>query len=103
MDCDFCRADTVVKEYGCEDFVTTIVGSRTDKSIGAWMACADCARIIDMRDLDRLVDRAAKAIHVRMEADGHKIGAQEAVVTDIMLRGLYQAFFEHRTDAGKPV
>lgn len=56
--CDFCSCPQVFAIFDAEDFVQIpgVMGSR-----GGWMACEDCAPLVEARDWSALATRALEA------------------------------------------
>ncbi len=53
--CDFCSSqERPFKTFKCRDFAA----EEGVMSTGAWLACPDCAQIIDKRDRESLLQRA---------------------------------------------
>jgi hypothetical protein len=71
--CDFCSVSVpAVKEYLCEDFdmgtfIVEGMPSQTTHSTGSWLACKECAILIDADDRDSLAKRAAELIPINLE------------------------------------
>lgn len=95
--CDFCSQQPVCWSYPCQDFeFPEGIGS-----VGAWAACAECARLIDTDQREALAQRA---VHV---ADRNLIFGwtgptpipEEAVIA--RMRDVHARFFAHRH--GEPV
>jgi len=64
--CDFCTAEPTHRLYACRNFVWLNHGMCAHESIGAWAACAECARLVDGGRWSELTERALaqfKKIH----------------------------------------
>jgi hypothetical protein len=53
--CDFCSAVNPIYSYDCADFVTMETPLTTSQ--GAWLACKECAALIDAGAQQPLVNR----------------------------------------------
>jgi hypothetical protein len=64
--CDFCTAEPTRRFYACRDFVWLNHSKCAHPFIGAWAACAECARLVDGGRWSELTERALaqfKRIH----------------------------------------
>lgn len=59
LSCDFCSAVNPIYSYDCSDFVTMedTAGTPLTSSQGAWLACKECAALIDAGAQQPLVNR----------------------------------------------
>jgi hypothetical protein len=99
MDCDICTQPGVTYEFPCAEFDAIETDKETWGSTGSWMACNECALLIEKRDIDGMVTRAtATALK-----NDPKLKAIHVAALDIMLRALYEQFFIRRAGAGRRV
>lgn len=100
MTCDFCGGTPVTMEFPAEDFIAMETPRETSESLGAWMACTECAPLIEGAWLDDLLERAIAKYNA---AHPDEVSPKTQVALDIMLRGLYQSFFDHRIGPGRRI
>jgi hypothetical protein len=62
MICDFCSSSNVYKSYACEDFVHDVLSAVEVCSEGIWVACEECAKLIDADQWDELLSRAVRSM-----------------------------------------
>jgi hypothetical protein len=71
--CDFCSDPSPVRKFGADDFLLDVarpaIGLPALQSVGAWLACAACARAIDARDWSQLEDRAVTVFMAKYGLD----------------------------------
>ena len=83
--CDFCTDNPAAYCYPCQTFVVEAVGWR---SVGSWAACASCAALIELGNLEELARRST-----------HPRAGEPAVVTEArlgMVRAAHAAFMVNR-------
>lgn len=66
--CDFCSSPDLFYAYLASDFVAAEVpvpnvGTFVLSSLGAWLACRECTRLIEGRKWEDLLERALRAFH----------------------------------------
>lgn len=49
--CDHCSSPVIAWDYPCEDFEMTLPDGRTWVSKEGWIACAECAAVIERNEL----------------------------------------------------
>jgi hypothetical protein len=86
MICDFCSAPSPTREYPAWDFCVRNVPL---VSVREWWACATCARIIDMGDVEQLATRAVNCQAARLDAVRRELLRDE-------LRAFYGLFMRAR-------
>jgi len=86
--CDFCSGRPVVFTYEAQDFETV---ESVMQSVGAWAACAECAKLVDDRNIEGLLDRVLAApLFARMVRDAP--GEHQSMLRE-KLKEDYYAFF----------
>jgi hypothetical protein len=95
--CDFCNTTNPHKQkvYGCESFSIGIVNAEGTKSvlqnsIGDWMACETCAKLVDAEDWEAILVRALD-----------KYKPYERVALSDFIREYHRQFQMHRTNKPK--
>jgi hypothetical protein len=96
-ECDFCSDDgvPVVTSYGAKNFrVELYLASKKEHitldSTNDWFACAKCRKLVDAKDMEKLLDRAEETYKKRHDEDTpHDLKE--------MLGQLHKAFFANRT------
>lgn len=59
--CDFCSSRDVQWTYPARNFAIVVSGSGVWGSRGGWMACGQCAELIERDAVDELLTRAARS------------------------------------------
>ena len=90
--CDFCSSTKIVTAYRVPDFIMLKLGGTEQGSKGEWVACQECADLVDKKDIAGLSDRVLMAFEqnfttLTLRAEERKIMAQQ-------LMALYIDFFQ---------
>jgi hypothetical protein len=91
--CDFCGSPKPTWEYPAESFLVKMVvesDSIKGNSVGSWLACEDCHRVIETGSREDLVRRAALNPCV-------KSGIVDAGLAVEVARPMYEQFFASRS------
>lgn len=88
--CDFCTAEPTHRLYACRNFAWLNHTMFAHESIGAWAACAECARLVDGGKWSELTERAL-AQFKRI----HGYSAHEESYFRERFREIHQLFQEH--------
>lgn len=94
--CDFCGSPKPTWEYPAESFLITMIvaappgDSLKGNSVGSWLACDDCHRVIETGTSEDLVRRAGLNPCV-------KSGLVDAGLAIEVARPMYQQFFSSRS------
>ena|ERR1035437_2205121 len=76
LQCDFCSAPNIVKDYACESFNAIELGPLVAESVGKWVACPICVELID-------ADKWEELAHRSFETAGY--GGESAEVQDLLM------------------
>jgi hypothetical protein len=99
--CDFCSSPDLFFAYLASDFtaaevVVPKVGTFVLNSLGAWLACRECTRLIEGQKWEELLERAFSTLH---EIHGAELGMtpeDERLIREF-LRHLHAQFRKFQT------
>jgi hypothetical protein len=67
--CDFCSSDKPTWDYPAEDCIISPAGDPTPQhSIGGWLACDECAALIQRNEWTKLARRSLSLVSTAREA-----------------------------------
>ena len=88
--CDFCLATPILKGYQCDSFSLNGVPLFGGCS-SVWMACSNCAELVDAEEWSRLADRV-----YQLFARSHGVSRHEEPQIRIELSEVITQFAVHR-------
>jgi hypothetical protein len=88
--CDFCLSAPVLKGYQCDSFSLNGVPLFSGGS-SVWMACSECAELVDAEQWSTLADRAYGGF-----AQSHEVARHEESQVRIELSKVIAQFAVHR-------
>ena len=89
--CDFCLSAPVLKGYQCDSFSLNGVPLFGGSS-SLWMACSECAELVDAEQWSTLADRAYRGF----VAQRHEVAGHEESQMRIELSEVIAQFAVHR-------
>ena len=95
MKCDFCSSSAVAWIYPAESAAVFVIGNNVAVSNGEWVACEECANLIDHNQREKLAVRSAETFE-----------PSEGLDKDLLLSGvrlIQETFWTHRLGAQIPL
>jgi hypothetical protein len=97
--CDFCFGPGPFTVFDVPDFEQAVPGAERHVSRGGWLACPDCAELVEARDSDGLVERVVGEYRKRRQLPNR----EEARMFAHYIRQDYERVFATMSGESEPL